>query len=57
MLLSGLILSMTEVMIAPRVYASLRMNLTLALLIVYGLRLASVAPGEDTTSDAIRRPA
>jgi O-antigen ligase len=33
--------SMTEAMIAARVHASLRMNLTLALLVVYGIRLAS----------------
>lgn len=57
MLLSALMLSMTEVMIAPRVYASLRMNLTLALLVVYGIRLASLAPREGTVSDATRHAA
>lgn len=33
-------LSMTEVLIGARVHASLRMNLTIALLVVYGLRMA-----------------
>ena len=37
-------LSMTEVMIAARVDASLRLNLTWALLVVYGIRLASPRP-------------
>ena len=39
-LLAFFVLSMTEAMIAARVHASLRMNLTLALLVVYGIRLA-----------------
>jgi hypothetical protein len=41
-ILAFFILSMTEAMLMARVHASLRMNLTLALLLVYGLRL--VAP-------------
>lgn len=40
-LLAFVVLSMTEVMIAARVYASLRMNLVLALLVIYGIRLAA----------------
>jgi len=40
-LLAFVVLSMTEDLIAARVHASLRMNLTLGLLIVYGIRLAS----------------
>jgi len=36
-----LLLSLTEALIAMRVHASLRMNLTLAFLLVYGCRLAS----------------
>jgi putative inorganic carbon (HCO3(-)) transporter len=35
-------LSATEVLVAARVHASLRMNLTLALLVVYGLRWPAV---------------
>jgi O-antigen ligase len=35
------VLSLTEVLIAARVHASLRMHLTLAVLLVYGCRLAS----------------
>ena len=35
------VLSLTEVLIAARVHASLRMNLTLALFVVYGCRFAS----------------
>jgi O-antigen ligase len=35
-----LVLSMTEVLIGARVHASLRMNLTIALLVVAGLRMA-----------------
>jgi O-antigen ligase len=52
MLLAGLVLSMTEVLTAARVHGSLRMNLTLALLVVYGLRLASEVPGGDTDPEA-----
>lgn len=37
-LLAFVVLSMTEAMIAVRVHASLRMNLVLALLVIYGLR-------------------
>ncbi len=40
-LLAFFVLSATEDLIAARVHASLRMNLTLGLLVVYGIRLAS----------------
>ena len=40
-LIAFFVLSMTEAMLAARVHASLRMNLTLALLVFCGLRLAS----------------
>jgi hypothetical protein len=39
--LAFFVLSMTEDLIAARVHASLRMSLTLGLLVVYGLGLAS----------------
>ena len=39
-----LVLSMTEVMIAARVYASFRMNLTLAFLVAFGLSECSRSP-------------
>ena len=45
-----LVLSLTEVLIAARVHASLRMNLTLVLLLVYGCGLASPARGEQTAN-------
>jgi O-antigen ligase len=41
MLLAFLSLSMTEAVTAARLHASLRMNLTVALLFVYGIRLAA----------------
>lgn len=41
LVLAFFVLSLTEVLIAARVHASLRMNLTLALLLVYGCRLAA----------------
>ncbi len=50
-LLAFFVLSMTEAMLAARVTASLRMNLTLALLVFYGLRLA---PG-PTASRPLRQ--
>lgn len=40
-LLAFFILSLTEALIGARVHASLRMNLTIGLLVVYGIRLAS----------------
>ena len=43
-LLAFFVLSLTEDLIAARVHASLRMNLTLALLVAYGVRLASRTP-------------
>jgi O-antigen ligase len=46
-LLAFFVLSMTEAMIAARVHASLRMNLTLALLVIYGIRLASPTLGDE----------
>lgn len=49
------VLSMTEAMIAARVHASLRMNLTLGLLVVYGIRLASPAPEPSFRSHDGRR--
>lgn len=43
-LLAFFVLSMTEAMTAARLHASLRMNLTVGLLVMYGLRLASRPP-------------
>jgi O-antigen ligase len=43
-LVAFFLLSMTEAMTAARLHASLRMNLTLALLITYSIRLASPTP-------------
>jgi O-antigen ligase len=40
-LLAFFVLSVTEALVAARVYASLRMNLTLGLLVIYGIRHAS----------------
>jgi O-antigen ligase len=48
-LLAFVVLSMTEAMIAARVHASLRMNLVLALLVIYGIRLASRPHAASTT--------
>jgi O-antigen ligase len=44
LLLAFFTLSLTESVTAARLYASLRMNLAVALLVVYGLRLAAGAP-------------
>jgi O-antigen ligase len=41
------VLSMTEVLVAMRVHASLRMNLTLTLLVVYGVRSAGAGPAPE----------
>jgi O-antigen ligase len=49
------ILSLTEAMIAARVYASLRMNLTLGLLVMYGLRRASAPEAPSFRSQDGRR--
>jgi O-antigen ligase len=49
-LLAFVVLSMTEAMLAARVHASLRMNLVLALLVIYGIRLASRTPEASATS-------
>lgn len=47
-LLAFFVLSMTDAIVMARVHASLRMNLTLALLLIYGIRLA--APGRSAPS-------
>jgi O-antigen ligase len=47
-------LSMTEAVTAARLHASLRMNLTLALLVVYGIRLAARTRSAPTTDPAAR---
>ncbi len=41
------VLSMTEVLVAMRVHASLRMNLTLALLVVFGVQCAGASRGRE----------
>jgi O-antigen ligase len=47
-LLAAFVLSMTESLTAARLYAGLRLNLTMALLVVYGIRLAAAAPEAET---------
>lgn len=55
MLLAFFVLSLTENLIAARVHASLRMNLTLGLLVVYGIRVASESQAA-TTGERWGRP-
>jgi uncharacterized repeat protein (TIGR01451 family) len=51
-ILAFFVLSMTDAIVMARVHASLRMNLTLALLLVYGIRIAASDPSasSDTVS-------
>jgi O-antigen ligase len=49
LLLAFFVHSMTDVLVAARVHASLRMNLTLALLVIYGIRLAARTRSAPTT--------
>jgi O-antigen ligase len=49
LLLAFFVHSMTDVIVAARVHASLRMNLTLALLVIYGIRLATRTRSAPTT--------
>ena len=51
LLVAGFVLSMSEAMTAARLHASLRMNLTLALLVIYGIRLAAPARRGDVIPD------
>jgi len=53
-LLGFFVLSMTEAVTAARLHASLRMNLTLALLVMYGIRLAGLTRSAPTTDSAAR---
>ena len=46
-LLAVFVLSMTEATTAARLHASLRMNLTPALLVIYGIHLAAPAPRSE----------
>jgi hypothetical protein len=55
-LLAAFVLSMTESLTAARLYAGLRLNLTIALLVVYGIRLAAAAPGRRRDRRAVLRP-
>jgi O-antigen ligase len=50
--LAFFVLSMTEAVTAARLHASLRMNLTVALLVVYTLRLASCPPSAPVADPA-----
>jgi hypothetical protein len=47
-MMAFLALSMTEVLIGARVQASLPMNLTIALLVIAGLRMSLRAPAATT---------
>lgn len=53
-LLGFVVLSMTEAVTAARLHASLRMNLTLALLVMYGIRLAARTRSAPTADSAAR---
>jgi O-antigen ligase len=48
---SFLLLSLTEVLVGARVHASLRMNLTIALLVAVAIRFALPAPGDSPSSE------